>query len=158
MAEISQSRIASIPQVREQIILLTPVCQPEQPVQQSQHRETCVLAAAMASSRAAGQPSAQTGREQSRLDLLVPLVPATPGQEKLNCRYWELSRLQAQLTVLLVALAWGIAQPHHALPGTQQSRGEQSARVWQQLLARPHQESISFLVYSESYSEFTVWD
>jgi len=53
---------------------------------------------------------------------------------------------------------WGIAQPHHTLPVTKQSWGERSGRVWQQLLAPPHQESISFLVYSESYSEFTVWD
>ena len=86
--------------------------------------------------------------------MLVPLVQ----QKRLNCRCWELSRLQAQLTLLPAALACGAAQPHHALPGMQYSWGEQSARVWQQLLAWPHQESISFLVYSESYSEFTVWD
>lgn len=81
---------------------------------------------------------------------VIPAGPAGPPGATGEAELWVLGADPA--------LPWGTAQPQHAPPGMPQSWGEQSARVWQQLLAWPHQESISFLVYSESYSEFTVWD
>lgn len=90
--------------------------------------------------------------EPSQLHFLVPLV----RQERLKRSCWELSRLQAQFTAAICSGVGQSAAPPRCT-GRQQA-GEQGTRVWQLLLAWLHEESISFLVYSESYSEFTVWD
>lgn len=89
-------------------------------------------------------PAGPAGTSGATGEVELQVLGAEPAAGTVNC--------------CLDALAWGTAQLHHTPLGMQQSWGEQSAGVWKQLLARPHQESISFLVYSESYSEFTVWD